>query len=91
MYTEESKYSGEDNNFNRKLTIFNDLCNRVGIPQEAKIKGFPTILRGITLNFYYKNKATCKLCRVWECINDLIVNIALKPLYIHEEGRGNKV
>jgi len=32
IYTEESKYSGEDNNFDRKLTIFNDLCNRIGIP-----------------------------------------------------------
>ena len=58
MYTEESKYSGEDDNFDRKLTIFNDLFNRVGIPQEAKIKGFPMMLCGITLNFYYKNKAT---------------------------------
>ena len=58
IYTEESKYSGEDDNFDRKLTIFNDLCNRVGIPQEAKIKGFLTMLRGITFNFYYKNKAT---------------------------------
>jgi len=58
MYTEESKYSGEDDNFDYKLTIFNDLCDRVGIPQEAKIKGFPTMLYGITLNFYYENKAT---------------------------------
>ena len=58
MYIEESKYSGEDDNFNRKLTIFNDLYNRVGIPQEVKIKGFPTMLRSIALNFYYKNKAT---------------------------------
>ena len=58
MYTEESKYSREDDNFDRKLTIFNDLCDRVGIPQEAKIKGFPTMLRGIALNFYYRNKAT---------------------------------
>ena len=32
IYTEESKYSGEDDNFDRKLTIFNDLYNRVGIP-----------------------------------------------------------
>jgi len=32
IYIEESKYSGEDNNFDRKLTIFNDLYNRVGIP-----------------------------------------------------------
>ena len=58
IYTEESKYSRKNNNFNYKLTIFNDLCNRVSILQEAKIKGFPTILCGITLNFYYKNKAT---------------------------------
>jgi hypothetical protein len=58
MYTEESKYSGEDDNFDRKLTIFNDLYNRIGIPQEVKIKGFPTMLRSITLNFYYGNKAT---------------------------------
>jgi hypothetical protein len=58
MYTEESKYSGEDDNFDRKLTIFNDLCNRVSIPQEVKIKGFLTMLYSITLNFYYRNKAT---------------------------------
>jgi hypothetical protein len=58
MYTEESKYSGEDDNFDRKLIIFNNLCNRVGIPQKAKIKGFPMMLHSITLNFYYKNKAT---------------------------------
>ena len=32
MYTEESKYSEKDDNFNRKLTIFNNLCDRVGIP-----------------------------------------------------------
>src|SRR5882757_6606125 len=31
IYTEESKYSREDDNFDRKLTIFNDLYNRVGI------------------------------------------------------------
>ena len=31
IYMEESKYSGEDNNFNRKLTIFNDLYNRISI------------------------------------------------------------
>jgi hypothetical protein len=29
---------------------------------------------------------TCKLCSVRNCINDLIVNVALKSLYIHEVG-----
>jgi len=31
IYIEESKYSREDNNFNRKLIIFNNLYNRVSI------------------------------------------------------------
>ena len=58
IYTEESKYNKENNNFNYKLTIFNNLYNRVNILQEVKIKGFLIMLNGITLNFYYKNKAT---------------------------------
>ena len=57
IYTEESKYSKEDNNFNYKLIIFNNLCNKVNIPQEVKIKGFLIMLYSITLNFYYRNKA----------------------------------
>jgi hypothetical protein len=31
IYIEKSKYSKEDNNFNYKLTIFNDFYNRVNI------------------------------------------------------------
>jgi hypothetical protein len=58
MYTEESKYSKEDNNFNYKFIIFNNFYNKVDILQEIKIKSFLIILCGITLNFYYKNKAT---------------------------------
>ena len=58
MYIKESKYSKKDNNFDCKLIIFNNFYNRVNIPQEAKIKGFLIILYSITLNFYYKNKAT---------------------------------
>ena len=58
MYTEENKYSKKNNNFNRKLIIFNNLYNKISIPQKAKIKGFLIILHSITLNFYYRNKAT---------------------------------
>ena len=36
-------------------------------------------------------EAYCELLQCVECMNDLIVNVALKPLYIHEEGGGNKV
>ena len=44
MYTKESKYSKKDDNFNYKFIIFNNLYNRVSIPQKAKIKGFLIML-----------------------------------------------
>ena len=52
---EDNKYSKEDNNFNFKLTIFYDLYSRANIPQEAKVKAYPTMLRGLALNHYYTN------------------------------------
>jgi hypothetical protein len=55
LYTDESKYSGENDNFDFKLTIFHDLCNRADIPQEAKPRAFPTMLRGLALDHYYSN------------------------------------
>ena len=34
LYTDESKYSGKNNNFNFKLTIFIDLCQKANIPKQ---------------------------------------------------------
>ena len=58
IYIKKSKYSRKNDNFNYKLIIFNNLYNKISIPQKAKIKGFLIILHSITLNFYYRNKAT---------------------------------
>ena len=55
MYIEDNKYSGEDDNFDFKLTIFYDLYNRADMPQETKVKAYPTMLRGLALNHYYTN------------------------------------
>ena len=55
MYMEDNKYSGEDDNFNFKLTIFYNLCSRANVPQEAKVKAYPIMLRGLALNHYYTN------------------------------------
>ena len=38
-----------------------------------------------------KTIRNCKLLQSVECINNLIVNIGLEPLYIHEEGGGNRI
>jgi hypothetical protein len=55
MYTDESRYSGEDDNFDYKLIIFHDLCDRADIPDNIKAKAYPTMLRGLALNHYYSN------------------------------------
>ena len=57
MYTEESKYSGENDNFDFKLTVFHDICSRADVPEEAKARAFPTMLHGLALDYYYSNVA----------------------------------
>src|SRR5579871_1486997 len=49
------KYTGENDNFDFKLAIFHDLCNRADIPDHAKPKAFPTMLRSLALDYYYAN------------------------------------
>ena len=55
MYTKESKYSGKNNSFTFKLAIFNDICSRADVPSEVRIKAFPTMLKGLALDYYYSN------------------------------------
>ena len=58
----------------------------------SKDEGFPSAIfpRSIQENVVDIHDLYCKLCSVKNWMNDLIVNVALKPLYIHEEGGGNK-
>ena len=55
MYTDETKYSGKNDSFTYKLTIFHDICTRADVPHEAKAKAFPTMLKGLALDYYYSN------------------------------------
>jgi hypothetical protein len=56
MHGEEHKYSGENDNFDYKYQIFLDSCDRAGVPQEALMIAFPTMLKGPALDFFYANK-----------------------------------
>lgn len=58
MYTEENKYGGNGDNFDFKLTIFHDLCDRADVPDVAKAKAFPTMLKDLAIDFFYANNAT---------------------------------
>ena len=61
MYIEESKYGGNGDSFNFKLAIFHNIYRYTNILYKAKAKAFPTMLKGLALNFFYLNNTINKL------------------------------
>ncbi|KAI1003494.1 hypothetical protein K3495_g4718 [Podosphaera aphanis] len=56
FYTEEKKYGGTGEGLDHKLKIFYNICDRADVPEEAYEKAFPTMLKGLALDFYYTNE-----------------------------------
>ena len=53
-----SKYSSQDNNFDFKLTIFNNHYNQLSITNNTtKAKAYLNILKETTFQYYLTNKA----------------------------------
>src|SRR6202035_1516640 len=55
LYTNKSKYSSKNDNFDFKLTIFTDLYQKADISKQKFSQAYLTILRGLALNHYYPN------------------------------------
>jgi hypothetical protein len=55
LYTDEAKYSGENDNFDFKLTIFTDLCQKADILKQEFSQAYSIMLRGLALDHYYTN------------------------------------
>jgi hypothetical protein len=57
MYTEDSKYSRGNDNFDFKLIIFHNLYRRANIPKDKDVmtNTYLTILYGLALDHYYSN------------------------------------
>jgi negative regulator of genetic competence, sporulation and motility len=55
LYTNETKYSEDNDNFSFKLIMFNDMCDRIDVSSEAKLKALLTMLKKLALNYYYSN------------------------------------
>ena len=49
IYTKNAKYSSRNDSFIFKLAIFHDIYSRANTPSEAKMKVFPTMLKGQAL------------------------------------------
>ena len=56
LYINDQKYSSISGNFNFKLIIFYNICNRADIPPNAYLKALRFILIGLALNHYYNSK-----------------------------------
>jgi hypothetical protein len=61
LYSDETKYSEENDNFSFKLIMFNDMCNRVDVSLETKLKAFLIMLKRLALNYYYANVINNKI------------------------------
>ncbi|RKF82229.1 hypothetical protein GcM1_173008, partial [Golovinomyces cichoracearum] len=53
MYDRKLKYSGFQDGFDFKLTIFYDLCTKAGINPDAYSSSFSTMLRDDALDYFY--------------------------------------
>ena len=60
IYTKESKYRGNKDSFNFKLTIFYNIYRCANILYKAKVKAFLIMLKGLVLNFFYLNNTINK-------------------------------
>ena len=60
LYTKDTKYSGEDDNFNYKLMIFHDLYKKAALPQQAFAQAYSTMLCGLALDQLTK---FCSFCQ----------------------------
>jgi hypothetical protein len=60
VYTDDDKYTGIDDSFDFKLSIFQDICNRSGVPPDAYMAAFPIMLKGLAQAHYYNSSLSTK-------------------------------
>ncbi|RKF87932.1 hypothetical protein GcM1_084004 [Golovinomyces cichoracearum] len=54
-YFDEDKYSGSQDRFDFKLTIFKDICERLNLAKDKWVKGLPIMLKGNARIYYYQS------------------------------------
>lgn len=74
IYTNDVKYNGRNNRFIFKLVIFYGIYSRADVLLEAKIKAVPTILKGLTLDYYYSNINTSAITMNFDQVCNSIKN-----------------
>ena len=81
LYTNKAKYSSENNNFDFKLIIFIDLCQKADILKQEFSQAYFTILRGLALDYYYTNLKSNPLSVPFNKLYKAIYNYFKGPEY----------
>lgn len=55
IYIDNIKYSGYNNNFIFKPTIFHNIYLKANVSRKIKMNKFSNILKGLALDYYYSN------------------------------------
>jgi hypothetical protein len=70
IYSDSQKYSGVDDSFDFKLTIFYNICARSGLPPDSYALAFPSMLKSMAERHYFNAhlaaqpfKKACQLMR----------------------------
>jgi hypothetical protein len=74
LYTDEAKYNEKNDNFSFKLIMFNDMCDRIDVLFEIKLKAFSTMLKRLALNYYYANVINSEISFTFDDVYILIMN-----------------
>ena len=61
MYSNEAKYSGENDSWNFKFIIFYDMCVKVEVFETIKLMTFSIMFKDFALNYYYFNMTVWRL------------------------------
>ncbi len=56
LYTKEQKYDRTNSSFDHKLKLFENKYKRIELPEEAFMKAFPVILKGLAEDHFNNNK-----------------------------------
>jgi hypothetical protein len=55
LYSEDAKYSDENDSFSFKSIIFHDICRRADVLHETKLIVFLSMLKRLALDYFYSN------------------------------------
>src|SRR6266704_3803255 len=83
LYTDESKYSNKNDNFDFKLIIFTDLFQKSNIPKQEFSQAYSTMLRGLALDHYYTNLKSNPLSVPFDKLYKATHNYFKGPEYKH--------